>query len=190
MATRGGPSGWRELSRLWSASAQGILPGLSALDFHLKRRRDACISSRTDLFNSNLKTVPGDSPNSAPPPRPRPPTILAAGLLLAALALVVLYTGRRAFLSPVALVVVAAIGMAALLLQLRLRGDLRATLQASTVRGRLWLNGVGVLFAVGAVFADVLHLDAAFMLVAALAAVVAFAVSGILVLSALRKHHS
>jgi len=47
-----------------------------------------------------------------------------------------------------------------------------------------------VLFAVGAVFADVLHLDAAFMLVAALAAVVAFAVSGILVLSALRKHHS
>jgi len=111
-------------------------------------------------------------------------------LLLAALALVVLYTGRRAFLSPVALVVVAAIGMAALLLQLRLRGDLRATLQASTVRGRLWLNGVGVLFAVGAVFADVLHLDAAFMLVAALAAVVAFAVSGILVLSALRKHHS
>jgi hypothetical protein len=134
--------------------------------------------------------VPENSPQPEPNPKPRPPTIFAAGVLLAALALVVLYTSQRAFLSPVALVVVAAIGMAALLLQLRLRGDLRATIQASTVRGPLWLNGVGVLFAVGAVFADILHLDAAFMLVAALAAVVAFAVSGILVLSALRRHHS
>jgi hypothetical protein len=134
--------------------------------------------------------VPENSPQPEPNPKPRPPTIFAAGLLLAALALVVLYTSQRAFLSPVALVVVAAIGMAALLLQLRLRGDLRATIRASTVRGPLWLNGVGVLFAVGAVFADILHLDAAFMLVAALAAVVAFAVSGILVLSALRRHHS
>ncbi len=134
--------------------------------------------------------MPENSLKPAPIAKPRRPTIFAAGLLLAALALVVLYTSRRAFLSPVALVVVAAIGMAALLLQLRLRGDLRATLQASTVRGPLWVNGVGVLFAIGAVFADVLHLDAAYMLVAALAAVVAFAVSGILVLSALRKHHS
>ncbi len=134
--------------------------------------------------------MPENSPKSAPHPKPRPPTIFAAGLLLAALALVVLYTSQRAFLSPVALVVVAAIGMAALLLQLRLRGDLRASIQASTVRGPLWLNGVGVLFAVGAVFADVLHLDAAFMLVAALAAVVAFAVGGILVLSALRRRHN
>jgi hypothetical protein len=134
--------------------------------------------------------VPENSPKPALTPQPRSPTIFAAGLLLAALALVVLYTSRRAFLSPVALVVVAAIGMAALLLQLRLRGDLRASIQASTVRGPLWLNGVGVLFAVAAVFADVLHLNPALMLVAALAAVVAFAVGGILVLSALRKHHS
>jgi hypothetical protein len=130
-----------------------------------------------------------DNSNPAPNPKPRSPTILAAGLLLVALALVVIYTSRRAFLSPVALVVVAAIGMAALLLQLRLRGDL-LSLKASKARGPLWLNGVGVLFAVGAVFADILHLNAAFMLVAALAAVVAFAVSGILVLSALRKHRT
>jgi uncharacterized membrane protein len=108
-------------------------------------------------------------------------------LLLAALAVVVLYTSRRAFLSPVALVVVAAIGMAALLLQLRLRGDLRS-IKDSMIRGPLWLNGLGVLFAVGAVFADVFHLNSGYTLVAALAAVVAFAVSGVLVLSALRKH--
>jgi uncharacterized membrane protein len=133
--------------------------------------------------------VPDNASKPAPHPKPRASTLLAAGLLLAALAVVVLYTSRKAFLSPVALVVVAAIGMAALLLQLRLRGDLRS-LKASTVRGPLWLNGVGVLFAVGALFADVLHRNAAFMLVAALAAVVAFAVSGILVLSALRKHRT
>jgi hypothetical protein len=136
----------------------------------------------------NETSVP-DNSSPAPNPKPRSPTILAAGLLLVALALVVIYTSRRAFLSPVALVVVAAIGMAALLLQLRLRGDL-LSLKASKARGPLWLNGVGVLFAVGAVFADILHLNAAFMLVAALAAVVAFAVSGILVLSALRKHRT
>ncbi len=119
---------------------------------------------------------PGDSQ------QPRRPTLIAAGLLLAALALVVLYTTRRAFLSPLALVVVAAIGLAALLLQLRLRPDL-----ASSIRGPLWLNGLGVVFALGAVFADFLHLNAALVPVAALAAVVSFAVSGIIVLSGLRK---
>jgi len=113
-------------------------------------------------------------------------TIIAAGLLLAALALVVLYTSRRAFLSPVALVVVAAIGVAALLLQRRLRPDLSTSDRAS-IRGPLWLNLLGVVFAVGAVFADVFHLSAALMLIAALAAVVSFAVSGFIVLSALRK---
>jgi hypothetical protein len=114
-------------------------------------------------------------------------TIVAAGLLLAALALVVLYTSRRAFLSPVALVVVAAIGVAALLLQLRLRPDLPSSARGSFVRGQLWLNVLGVAFAVAAVFADALHLNGVFMLIAALAAVLSFAVSGILVLSALRK---
>src|SRR6202035_668698 len=111
------------------------------------------------------------------------------GLLLAALALVVLYTSRGAFLSPVALVVVAAIGVAALLLQLRLRPDLSSSVQASS-RAPLWLNAIGVVFAVAAVFADVLHLDAPFMLIAALAAVVSFAVAGIIVLSALRKRRT
>jgi hypothetical protein len=126
--------------------------------------------------------VPDAPPNPGRNLRPRPPTLVAAGLLLAALALVVLYTTRGAFLSPLALVVVAAIGLAALLLQLRLRPDL-----SSSIRGPLWLNGLGVVFALGAVFADFLHLNAALVPIAALAAVVSFAVSGIIVLSALRK---
>jgi hypothetical protein len=131
--------------------------------------------------------VPDDSSNPGPNPQPRGATIIAAALLLAALALVVLYTSRRAFLSPVALVVVAAIGVAALLLQLRLRPDLSSSVRASSVRGPLWLNALGVVFAVAAVFADILQLNGVFMLIAALAAVVSFGVSGIIVLNALRK---
>ncbi|MGB0020081.1 MAG: hypothetical protein WBQ12_25545 [Candidatus Sulfotelmatobacter sp.] len=126
--------------------------------------------------------MPDAPPNPGRNLRRRPPTLVAAGLLLAALALVVLYTTRGAFLSPLALVVVAAIGLAALLLQLRLRPDL-----SSSIRGPLWLNGLGVIFALGAVFADFLHLNAALVPIAALAAVVSFAVSGVIVLSALRK---
>ncbi len=125
--------------------------------------------------------MPGASSNSGPNHGHRP-TLAAAGLLLVALALVVIYTSRGAFLSPLALVVVAAIGVAALLLQLRLRPG-----TSSSLRGPLWLNGLGVAFALGAVFADLLHLNAALMLVAALVAVVSFAVSGIIVLNALRK---
>jgi hypothetical protein len=101
--------------------------------------------------------------------------------------LVVLYTSQRAFRSPVALVVVAAIGVAALLLQLRLRPDLSASARYASIRGPLWLNALGVVFAIAAVFADVLHLNDVLTLIAALAAVVSFAVSGIIVLSALRK---
>jgi hypothetical protein len=129
--------------------------------------------------------VPDDPSNPGSNPQ-RGATIIAAGLLLAALALVVLYTSRRAFLSPVALVVVAAIGMAALLLQLRLHPAPSSSGGASG-RGPLWLNALGVICAVGAVFADVLHLNAGVMLIAALAAVVCFAVGGIVILKALRK---
>src|ERR1022692_5098347 len=131
--------------------------------------------------------MPDDPSNPRPNPQPRGPTIIAAGLLLAALALVVLYTSQRAFLSPVALVVVAAIGVAALLLQLRLRPDL-SSVRASSARGPLWLNALGVVCAIGALFADILHLNGVFMLIAALAAVVSFAVGGIIILNALRKH--
>jgi uncharacterized membrane protein len=131
--------------------------------------------------------VPDNPSSPGPNPQPRGSTVIAAGLLLAALGLVILYTSRVAFLSPVALVVVAAIGVAALLLQLRLRPDL-SSVRASSARGPLWLNALGVVCAVGALFADVLHLNEVFMLVAALAAVVSFAVAGIIILNALRKH--
>jgi drug/metabolite transporter (DMT)-like permease len=133
--------------------------------------------------------VPDDTPNPDPDPRPRTATIIPAGLLLAALALVVLYTSHRAFMSPVALVVVAAIGAAALLLQRRLLPK-PSTSDRDSFRSPLWLNLVGVLFAVGAVFADVFHLSPAVMLIAALAAVVSFAVSGIMLMGGLRKRRA
>ena len=127
--------------------------------------------------------MPDASSNSSScAPKPRRWTVLPASLLLLALALVVIYTSRSAFYSPLALVVVAAIGLAALLLQLRLRRDL-----AKPIRAPLWLNVVGVIFAVAAVFADVLHLSPARLLIAALGAVGCFALSGIIVLDALRK---
>ena len=147
--------------------------------------------------------MPDTPPTPGPTAQPRGPTIIAAGLLLAALAVVVLYTSRRAFLSPVAMVVVAAIGVAALLLQRRLRPDLRSDLgsdlrpdlspatQPSNAqtpnRTPLRLNAAGVVFAIAAVFADVLHLNPALMLITALAAVIAFAISAVIVLKALRQ---
>lgn len=120
---------------------------------------------------------------SNPPPTSRRWTIVAAGLLVLALALVVMYTSRAAFLSPLALVVVAAIGIAALLLQLRFRKADAGT----EVRAPLWINVLGLMFALGAVFADFRHGSAQLMLVAALGSVVCFAVSGVTVLRGLRK---
>lgn len=129
--------------------------------------------------------LPDAAPNSSPAPKPRRWSIIAAGLLLLALALVVIYTTRRAFLSPLALVVVAAIGLAALLLQLRLRKDFNPRIHAP-----LWLNVLGLVCAISAVFADFLHLRANVLLVAALGAVVCFAISGVSVLRAQRKKNT
>jgi hypothetical protein len=124
--------------------------------------------------------LPDATANSAP--RPRRWSIVAAGFLLLALALVVIYTSRAAFSSPLALVVVAAIGLAALLLQLRLRKDVSAE-----VRAPLWLNVLGLIFAVTAVLADIAHLSANIMTVSALGSILCFGVSGAKVLHALRK---
>src|SRR5215468_9533780 len=126
--------------------------------------------------------MPEPTSNPAPLPKPRGWALVAAGFLLLALSLVVIYTRRGAFLSPLALVVVAAIGLAALLFQLRLRRD-----RDTNVHAPLWVNVLGLIFAIGAVIADFFHLSANSMLVAALAAVVCFAVSGISVLRSLRK---
>ena len=53
-------------------------------------------------------------------------TVIASGLLCGALALVVLFTNRGAFFSPLAVVVMGAVGLAAVLLQLRLQNRDRA----------------------------------------------------------------
>lgn len=126
--------------------------------------------------------MPPTDSNPAPSNGSRRWTIVAAGLLLAALALVVIYTTRGAFFNPLALVVVAAIGLAALLLQLRLRRDVRIRANAP-----VWLNMLAIAFAVLAVVADFLRLSAVFLLAAALGAVLCFAISGVVVLNALRK---
>ena len=126
--------------------------------------------------------MPDATSKPSPASQPRRWTIVAAGFLVLALALVVIYTSRRAFSSPLALVVVAAIGLAALLLQLRLRKDL-----VNSVRAPLWLNVLGLAFAMAAVCADGFHLSPNLMLAAALGAVGCFAVSGFAVLRALRK---
>jgi peptidoglycan/LPS O-acetylase OafA/YrhL len=125
-----------------------------------------------------------DSPSNPPAtPNLRRGSIVSAGLLLLALAVVVIYTSRSAFHSPLALVVVAAIGLAALLLQLRLRRN-----PSQRVRAPLWLNALGLIFAIGAIFADIFHFTANLLLIPALGAVVCFAISGITVLHTLRKH--
>lgn len=127
--------------------------------------------------------MPDAASNPIPPPKSRRWSIVAAGLLLLALALVVIYTSRSAFSSPLALVVVAAIGLAALLLQLRFRKE-----GSARIRAPLWLNVLGLIFALGAVVADIVHLSANVMLVAALGSVLCFAISGTAVLHALRKN--
>ena len=108
-------------------------------------------------------------------------TVIASGLLILALALVVIYTKPSAFLSPIALVVVAAIGLAALLLQLRFRQDL------PQIRSPFWLNVLGVICAMLALVADFLGTPRRTLEVAAFAAVVCFGISGSLILHALRR---
>ena len=108
-------------------------------------------------------------------------TVIASGLLLLALALVVIYTGRNAFLSPVALVVVSAIGLAALLLQVWFRRDL------PNIQPPLWLNVLGILCAMVSLFADDLRMTRRTLDLVAFAAVVCFGISGSLILRALRR---
>ena len=108
-------------------------------------------------------------------------TVIASGLLLLALALVVIYTGPNAFYSPVALVVVAAIGLAALLLQVWFRRDL------PNIHSPLWLNVLGILCAMVSLFADYLRMTRRMLDVVAFAAVLCFGISGVLILHALRR---
>jgi uncharacterized membrane protein len=92
-----------------------------------------------------------------------------------------IYTGPTAFYSPVALVTVAAIGLAALLLQVRFRRDL------PNVHSPLWLNILGILCAMVSLFADYFRMTRPMLDLVAFAAVVCFGISGSLILHALRR---
>jgi hypothetical protein len=146
---------------------------------------------KADVQWQNAK-APGDrwvtSPGSESQPKSgssskvaRRWTVIASGLLLLALALVVIFTGPNAFYSPVALVVVAAIGLAALLLQVWFRRDL------PSIHSPLWLNVLGILCAMASLFADRLRITRRMLDLVAFAAVVCFGISGSLILNALRR---
>jgi peptidoglycan/LPS O-acetylase OafA/YrhL len=109
-------------------------------------------------------------------------TVIASGFLLLAIAVVVLYSGSTAFRSPVAVVVLAAIGLIAALLQVRLRRDVPGKVHVPQ-----WLNVVGIVCALCALFADRLKLGSNLGQVMALVAVGCFAVSSFVVLDGIRK---
>jgi len=117
--------------------------------------------------------------------KPRRWTVFAAGLLLLALGLVVIYTSRSAFFSPLAVVVISAIGLAAVLLQVLFRRDL-----AARVHSPLWLNVLGILFALAALFADSFRLSPQLSELMALGAVGSFGISSVVILAAIRKHRA
>lgn len=96
--------------------------------------------------------------------------------------MVVIYTRGAAFRSPVAAVVLAAIGLVAVLFQRRLLQDAPAQ-----VRVPQWLNVLGIVCAVLALFADRLGLGGNLFQVAALGAVGCFGISSSIVLDRIRK---
>jgi uncharacterized membrane protein len=109
-------------------------------------------------------------------------TVIASGLLLFALALVVIYSSNNAFHSPVAVVVLAAIGLVAVLLQVRLRQRASRTRRIPQL-----LNVIGIVCAVAALFADRLGLASTLAQATALSAVGCFGISSVIVLDGLRK---
>jgi len=111
-------------------------------------------------------------------------TVIASGLLCGLLALVVIYTKPNAFYSPIAVMIVAAIGLAAVLLQLRFYNRE----QPQPLHAPLWLNVLGIVFAVAALFADALGLRPAIAQMMPLGAIAAFSISSAVVLHAFRKH--
>jgi drug/metabolite transporter (DMT)-like permease len=110
-------------------------------------------------------------------------TVIAPGLLCGLLAVVVIYTKPNAFYSPIAVMIVAAIGLAAVLLQLRFYNRE----QSHPLHAPVWLNVLGILFAVAALFSDVLRLGPAVGQLTALGAIAVFSISSALVLHAFRK---
>lgn len=111
--------------------------------------------------------------------------VILSGLLIGTLAIIVTFTNRAAFLSPVAVVVVTAIGLVALMLQLRFRYR-----DSARARAPMWLNIAGTLFAFTAFFGDFLRLSPDIAEVIALLAVGCYAVSGGIVLHELRRQRA
>jgi hypothetical protein len=116
--------------------------------------------------------------------RPRRKTVIGSGLLCCALTLVVLFTGPGTFRSPAAMVVVAAIGAAAVLFQLRIRNST----QSQALHAPLWLNVLGILFALAALFPAPLGLGPRVAQTMALGSVCSFAISSAIILHSFRKH--
>jgi uncharacterized membrane protein HdeD (DUF308 family) len=112
-------------------------------------------------------------------------TVIVSGLLIGTLAIIVTFTNRAAFLSPTSVVVVAAVGLAAVLLQLRFRDP---DLPGIPVPN--WLNILAIIFAVLAFFGDALHLRPQISEVIALLAVGCFVISGGIIMRELRKPRS
>jgi hypothetical protein len=110
-------------------------------------------------------------------------TVIASGLLCGALALIVLFTNRGAFFSPLAVVVMGAVGLAAVLLQLRLQNRD----QSQPARSPAWLNILGIFFALAAFLGDLMHLGPQLTEALALGAVASFGVSGVIILRSFRK---
>jgi drug/metabolite transporter (DMT)-like permease len=113
-------------------------------------------------------------------------TVIASGLLLAALALIVTFTSRAAFFSPTAVAVVAAVGVMALMLQIRFRYPQ----QRGEIHLPSWFNLAGGILALSAFLCEWLHLRPAVIELITLAAIGSFGVSGALVLHKMRKRRS
>jgi uncharacterized membrane protein len=121
------------------------------------------------------------SPTSAP--KSRRWTVIASGLLCGLLAVVVIYPKSGAFRSPLAVVVVAAIGMVAVMMQLRFYNRKHSR----PVRAPMWLNILGIVFAIAALFADLFHLSSDMAQLMALGAIGSFSISSAVILHAFRK---
>ena len=112
-------------------------------------------------------------------------TVSVSGLLIGTLALIVTFTSRAAFLSPTSVVVLAAVGLVAVLLQLRFRDP-----ELPGINAPNWLNVLAIVFAMVAFFGDLLHIRPQILEVVALLAVGCFVISAGIVMRELRKRRT